>query len=242
MKKFAAFDIDGTFIRWQLFHAIVHHLGKSGFISAQRHNDIRAARMTWKNRGGEDAFASYEAILVDVYLESLKNIPPADYLAVVDAVFDEYKDQLFVYTRTLLKKLKSDGYVLFAISGSQDEIVQRLAYYHGFDAAVGATLEKRNGHFTGAIETPIHDKAAALAALVKAHGVSYDGSIAVGDSGGDIAMLSAVERPIAFNPEQKLFKHARQHGWHIAVERKNVIYELEPSAYGYDLKMSDELL
>ena len=241
MKKFAAFDIDGTLIRWQLFHAIVHHLGKSGFISAQRHNDIRAARMTWKNRGGEDAFASYEATLVDVYLESLKSIPPADYFAVVDAVFDEYKDQLFVYTRTLLHKLKNDGYTLFAISGSQDEIVQKLANYHGFDAAVGARLEIRDGLFTGKIETPIHDKAAVLDALIAEHGVNHSGSIAVGDSDSDIAMLSAVEYPIAFNPEKRLYNYAIQHKWGIAIERKNVVYELMPNGHGYNLNRNNEL-
>lgn len=241
MKKFAAFDIDGTLIRWQLFHAIVHELGKSGHISTKRHETIRQARMQWKNRGSNDAFARYEATLVDVYIASLKEINPTDYLTVVDNVFEEYKDQLFVYTRTLLHKLKNDGYTLFAISGSQDEIVQKLANYHGFDAAVGARLEIRDGRFTGKIETPIHDKAAVLDALIAEHGVNHSGSIAVGDSASDIAMLSAVEYPIAFNPEKRLYNYAMQHKWGIAIERKNVVYELMPNDHGYNLNRNDEL-
>ncbi len=241
MKKFAAFDIDGTLIRWQLFHAIVHQLGKTGHISAASHESVRQARMRWKTRGSNDAFARYESLLVDVYIQSLKEIPLAEYLLVVDSVFEEYKDQLFVYTRSLLQSLKKDGYILFAISGSQDEIVQKLARYHGFDAAVGATLEMQSGYFTGKITSPIEDKAAVLAALVKAHKVTYTGSVAVGDSASDIAMLSAVEHPIAFNPEQKLYTYARHHNWQIAVERKNVVYELTAGASGYQLKSPNEL-
>ena len=241
MKKIAAFDIDGTLIRWQLFHAIVHELGKSGHISSERHEIIRHARMQWKNRGSNDAFARYETTLVDVYIASLKEINPADYLTVVDNVFEKYKDQLFVYTRTLLGTLRNDGYLLFAISGSQDEIVQKLARYHGFDAAIGSKLEIQGGHFTGKITSPIEDKSAALATLVKAHSATYTDSVAVGDSASDIAMLSAVEHPIAFNPEQTLHAYALQHNWQIVVERKNVVYELTAGAPGYQLKSPHEL-
>jgi phosphoserine phosphatase len=39
-------------------------------------------------------------------------------------------------------------------------------------------------------------------------------------------MLEAVENPIAFNPNQTLYNHAKKRGWEIVVERKDVIYEL----------------
>ena len=35
MNKFAVFDIDGTLIRWQLYHAIADELAKSGHIDAE---------------------------------------------------------------------------------------------------------------------------------------------------------------------------------------------------------------
>jgi HAD superfamily hydrolase (TIGR01490 family) len=234
-KKFAAFDIDGTLIRWQLFHAIVHQLGKDGHIGAKQHDAIRDARMKWKNRGSPDSFANYEKILVETYMKSLQGIQPADYLIVVDEVFEEYKDQLFVFTRSLLQSLKHKGYILFAISGSQDEIVQKLAAYHGFDAAIGSKLVIHEGRYTGEIETPIVNKAAVLETLVKQHSADYADSIAVGDSKSDIAMLKAVQHPIAFNPEQTLFQYAKEQGWRIAVERKNVVYDLAPSDNGYNL-------
>lgn len=234
-QKFAVFDIDGTLIRWQMFHAIVHHLGKQGFIAKSTHDAIRSARMTWKNRDSGEAFGAYESLLVHAYIDSLKTINPKQYASIVDEVFEEYKDQLFVYTRDLQKQLKAAGYFLLAISGSQDEIIQKLAAYHGFDAAIGAKLIQKNGSFTGEIETPVHDKAAVLEQLVQQYKLTYSQSIGVGDSGGDIALLSKVERPIAFNPSIELYEAATKNGWDIVVERKNVIYELKRQGDGYYL-------
>ena len=42
---------------------------------------------------------------------------------------------------------------------------------------------------------------------------------------GDIAMLEMVSRPIAFNPNAGLYRHAKLRGWEVVVERKDVIYE-----------------
>ena len=231
--KFAVFDIDGTLIRWQLFHAIVHELGKQGYMDETSHQKIRNARMKWKNRGNPDSFKEYETVLLGEYMVALQTIPPEQYHRAVEKVFDIYKDQLFVYTRSLLQQLKKAGYLLFAISGSQDEIVQKLAAYHGFDAAVGAKLITIEGKYTGHVESPVHSKDTALRELVSTYGASFTGSIAVGDSVSDIAMLELVAQPIAFNPEAALYAHAKKHGWKIVVERKNVVYELDHTNKGY---------
>ena len=53
------------------------------------------------------------------------------------------------------------------------------------------------------------------------------GSVGVGDSEGDIEMLKVVKRPIAFNPDSKLYRVAKRNKWNIVVERKNVIHTLK---------------
>jgi HAD superfamily hydrolase (TIGR01490 family) len=225
-QRFAVFDIDGTFIRWQLFHAIVHDLGKNGYLPASSHEKIRAARFAWKNRLQPEGFADYEKVLVEAYLSALTHINPSDYRLIVDEVFEEYKDQTFTYTRDLARTLKNKGYLLFAVSGSQQEIVDRLVQYYGFDAGIGAVLEVQDGVFTGNVTTPVFDKRAALERLVDQFHADQKGSYAVGDSPSDISMLKMVENPIAFNPDQKLYNEAKKQGWKIVVERKNVVYEL----------------
>jgi phosphoserine phosphatase len=53
-----------------------------------------------------------------------------------------------------------------------------------------------------------------------------EGSVGVGDTEGDISLLEAVELPICFNPNMKLFERAKLKDWKVVIERKDVIYEL----------------
>lgn len=234
-RPFAVFDIDGTLIRWQLFHAIVHHLGQQGYILRHHHDAIRAARLRWKNRETAEGFRAYEKVLVEVYAEVLTHIHPDDHRRIVDEVVSEYKDQTYVYTRDLVRKLKAEGYLLFAVSGSHEDAVGRVAQHHGFDAWVGARFDERDKSFTGDYYSPIFDKKAALQKLVEEHGATFENSYAVGDSGSDVVMLEMVENPIAFNPDARLCEIAKRHNWPIVIERKNVSYRLEYTGKGYSL-------
>lgn len=235
-KKFAVFDIDGTVIRWQLFHAVVDELAKQGSIDAQSTKVIHDARMTWKKRAHSDSFKDYEHAVVDVYHAALKNIRMTDFDAAIAAIFETYRDQVYTYTRDLIKSLKAQNYTLIAISGSHQEIVEKMAEHYGFDYVIGSKYPTKDGAYTGEEITPvIVGKGKLLKELVAVHGLSWKDSIAVGDTGSDISMLKLVEQPIAFNPNQELFNEASTEGWKIVVERKNVIYELEKHGLSYVL-------
>jgi HAD superfamily hydrolase (TIGR01490 family) len=234
-RPFAVFDIDGTLVRWQLYHALVNSLIKNGFTDEALYPLIHESRMTWKNRKHSEAFKEYELELVKLYDNSLKHLKVADFDRVVNDVFEEYKDQVYVYTRELIKKLKNQGYLLFAISGSQTEVIEKIAKYYKFDDYVGRIEHRKEDRFTGTSSTPIFNKDAVLEKLVANHNVNFKGSLAVGDSMSDSKMLELVEQPIAFNPEKKLFDYARQKKWKIVVERKNMIYELESQDGKYEL-------
>jgi len=235
-SKFAVFDIDGTVIRWQLYHAIVGELAKQGHLQDHAYETIQQARLTWKQREQSDSYDAYEQVLVNTYLSALKNLKVTDYLAAVDKVFEEYKDQVYTYTRDLIRDLKADGYVLFAISGSQHEIIEKLAKYYGFDDYRGSLFEQENGHFTGEVHTPYGRKLELLQNMVEEHNLSFEGSIGIGDATTDIPLLEAVEKPVAFNPNQKLLEAATEHGWPIVLERKNVVYHLEAQDGTYRLR------
>jgi HAD superfamily hydrolase (TIGR01490 family) len=232
MQRFAVFDIDGTVIRWQLFHAIVGELVKRRQISPEAAVEIRDARMTWKRREGEDSFKDYEHTLLHAYLGALSGMSVVQYQAAVENVFEEYKDQTYTFTRDLIRDLKEKNYLLFAISGSQQEIVDKFSEYYGFDDAIGTRLEQLDGKFTGKSETPVEGKGVFLDKLLARHDISRDGSIAVGDSESDIPLLEAVERPIAFNPSAGLLEVAKEHSWDVVVERKNVVYHLTDTGAG----------
>lgn len=235
MKKLAVFDIDGTLIRWQLYHAIADNLVKLGFIAPVKFQAIKDARMVWKRRESSESFKVYEQELVKLYSNILSEITVEQFNKTAQAVFEEYKDQVYIYTRGLLRRLKKAGYLLFAISGSQKQIIEKMAAYYGFDDFVAREDEYKGSRFTGKSTTPIFNKDLVLQNLAEKHGVSFKKSIAVGDSATDIKMLQLVENPIAFNPERKLFDYARSYGWKVVVERKNMIYELEIQDGKYQL-------
>lgn len=228
-RPFAVFDIDGTLIRWQLYHAIGDALAKTRLIDPSIFDNVKTARMGWKRRSHETSFHEYELEVINAFDSAINNISIDDFMTAASRVFDEYKDQTYTYTRDLIRQLKADGYYLFAISASQIEIVEMLAKYYGFDDWSGSKYEKDGGKFTGKkyvlsrAEKPVQ-----LQQLAEKHHAAFSGSIGVGDSDGDISMLELVERPIAFNPNKLLFQHARERGWKIVIERKNMVYELEP--------------
>jgi len=235
-RAFAAFDIDGTIIRWQLYHAIADSLAKDGILDAEQYAKVRAARMGWKNRTHDTSFHDYENTLIHVIDDAITGISVADFTAACEKVIAEYRAQVYTYTRDLIRELKDQDYLLFAISASQAQIVSMIAAYYGFDDFGGSEYEVKDGYFTGKKDVLMSDeKPKFLQKLVKKHGATMKGSIAVGDSESDIPMLSLVEKPIAFNPTKKLFTHAQEHNWQIVVERKNMIYRMEPDNGTYTL-------
>jgi HAD superfamily hydrolase (TIGR01490 family) len=238
-KPFAVFDIDGTLIRWQLFHAVVDRLAKAGHVPADAYEKAHDARMLWKRRTNESSFREYEQKLVDAYVGSLSSLRVADFQKAADAVVAEHKDQVYTFTRDLIRELKAKGYLLFAISASQSEIVGMLTAYYGFDDYAASVYEQKDGYFTGNVDVIARKKPELLEKLIAKHGVTKQGSFGVGDTESDISMLEVVEHPIAFNPSKKLFQHAQSAGWNVVVERKNMIYKLEPHDGTYQLAETD---
>ncbi len=182
-KPYAVFDIDGTIIRWQLYHAVVDELARGGHIKPERFQLARNARMAWKKRADSAAYHDYEEQLVKIYDEAILSISYETFLEAVQAAYSEYGQQTYTYTRDLIASLKAKGYMLFAISGSQVEVVRLLAEHYGFDDYAGTSYEVKEGAFTGNKEVLWRArKPDELARLVAKHGATEQGSIAVGDS------------------------------------------------------------
>lgn len=234
-KPFAVFDIDGTLFRWQLFHELIFELVKLGALPLEIEHEIAQPLAKWQIRTHEDSFREYEKALITVFSRHLAGLSVEKFHTAIGRVMERSSDKVYRYTRGLLASLKKDGYMLFAVSGSFEEIVAPFSQKYGFDAWVGSRCEQKHGVFTGTSRWAYDKKGALLQQLVAEHGLDWEGSIGVGDTGGDIPMLQLVKQPIAFNPNQELFKHANDHGWRIVVERKNMIYQLEKQGNSYRL-------
>lgn len=228
-RKFAVFDIDGTLFRSGLYREVAYEMMKMGLLPNEVLEETTIKNREWRHRIHGNAFEEFDMLVVDRIHSNLPNIKIADYEKAAQVVIKKRAENIYVYTRNLLKELKEQGYFLIAISGSQTELVEPFAQKYGFDDWVGQRWERGEEYFTGNITRTHTDKDIILSGLIGHHNLTLKGSVAVGDSNGDTGMLKMVEHPIAFNPTHELYEHAVEHSWMIVIERKNMIYTLQKS-------------
>jgi len=227
MKKVAIFDIDGTIFRSSLLIEITEALIQEGVFSESVRNVYSKFHINWSDR--KDSYENYVNSVVAAFMTNIKGVRREDFEKAIKKVIVSQQDHVYRYTRELVKDLKKKKYYLLAISHSPKEIVEEFCKNLGFDKAYGRIYESdENGKFTGKTlyEDIISDKAKVLKRAVEKEGLTLKGSVGVGDSEGDIPVLKLVEKPICFNPNKKLYKHAKLVKWEIVVERKDVIYFL----------------
>src|SRR5690349_18117795 len=111
LRSFAAFDIDGTLLRWQLYHAVADELAKRGKLDEKAYDEVRQARMLWKKRPHQASYSQYEAKLVEFFDKAILNVKPSELESASIAVIDTYKDQVYSYTRDLISELKAKNYL-----------------------------------------------------------------------------------------------------------------------------------
>lgn len=225
-QKFAAFDIDGTLFRSGLYREVFYELYKMNVLPSNLGEETTLKHREWRHRVHGNAFEEFERIMVgglDSYLPQLRI---NDYDEAVKRVLDKKAENVYVYTRDLIKRLKADNYFVIAISGSQQELVEPFAQRYGFDAWIGQQWERGDEFFTGNVVKTHTGKDKIIQRLIEEHTLTLKGSYAVGDSNGDSGMLSIVDNPIAFNPTYELLEKALEQGWKVVVERKNTSYEI----------------
>lgn len=227
VKKVAIFDIDGTIFRSSLLIEVTEALIREGLFPEEVGDVYAASYENWLNR--KDSYDKYIKDVVIAFEANIKNIAVKDFERVVAQVIEFHQSRVYRYTRDLIKELKKKKYFLLAISHSPRELVFQFCKKWGFDKVYGRMYEVgSNGKFTGATlhKEEIDNKAAILRRFIEKEQLSLEGSYGVGDSESDIAFLTFVENPICFNPNSKLYLHAKKAGWEVVVERKDVVYEI----------------
>lgn len=225
--KFAAFDIDGTLFRSGLYREVVYELIRMKALPKRILMELSEQESAWQKRTHGNAFKEFEQAQADLLDAHLPKLKVKDFEAAAKSVIKNQKDNVYVYTRELSKKLKKDGYTLIAISGSQVELVEPFAKHYNFDIWVAQHHLRDGEYFTGESIKTHKGKDNIIRKLLPVHNLTLEGSIGIGDSRGDIGMLSLTHNSIAFNPDDHLFEAAQENNWKIVVERKNMIYELE---------------
>ena len=228
MKKVAIFDIDGTIFRSSLLIELVNVLIEQGNFDESARKEYEREHKHWLSRKGD--YESYIMAVVKSFMEHIKGVHYGDFDKAAETVIERYSEHTYRYTRDLIKELKKEGYYLLAISHSPKTVLDKFCEKLGFDKSYGMLYELGpNDCFTGKrMEEPaILNKANIVKRAVEKEGLTLKDSVGVGDTESDIPLLEMVEKPICFNPNMKLYKHARRNGWEVVVERKDVVYEIK---------------
>jgi len=224
-RKVAVFDIDGTIFRSSLLIEILDALIQEGIFPASVTQEYAKSYRNWLNRLG--SYEDYIKDVVDTFSRHIKGVRYSKYVEVAKRVSDFHKNRVYRYTRDLVKELREQGYFLLAISKSPKEVVHEFCHLMGFDKYYGLIYKANDrGFFTGEIDEIILDKTRLFKRAININNLTLKGSIGVGDTESDICILRLVDKPICFNPNQKLYQHAKRHHWTVVVERKDVIYHL----------------
>jgi HAD superfamily phosphoserine phosphatase-like hydrolase len=237
-KQFAVFDIDGTIARTSLLQQIVRVLVSRGKIDIGPAQQIETMLHDFRQRITDDDFGAYMKKAVDILFASMpRGITVEEYDEIIGVVVNTSLTHTYVYTRQLIQTLKHNNYFLISISGSEMRAVSAFSKALGFDAWVGQVQYKHDGKkLTGEVQTLGQPKDKILATIINKFSLETGGSMAVGDTSSDIPILSMVDNPICFNPNQALFKHAREKNWMVVLERKDMVYGLVQENGTYLLK------
>ena len=226
-KKVAMFDVDGTIFRSSLLIELVDGLIEEGVFPSKSIKMYSQEQQAWKDRKG--SYEDYILAVVQTFHKYIKGVDFKIFSHVCEKTVLANKDQVYRYTRDLVKELKNKGYFLLAISHSPKGMLDAFCEELGFDKVYGRFYELGpEDKFTGDV-VDLHliaNKANIVKRAVEKENLTLKNSVAVGDTESDIPMLELVEHPICFNPNNNLFRHAKRNGWRVVVERKDVIYNI----------------
>ena len=242
-KKIAAFfDIDGTLVRESIQIKHFKKLVKYGLIDKKLWMDnIKPKYEAFDKRVG--GFDDYIKEVSEIYRDRMQGINYCLVDTTAQQVIDEGAQMVYRYTRDRIKYHKKNGHLVFFISGSPNFLVGKLGEKYEIDGYQGTEyIFDEKGNFSGDI-IPMWDsksKLKKLNELVREYDLDPDQCFAYGDTNGDFSMLKFVGRPVAINPSKKLLKMLKDDEElsskvRVVVERKDVIYDLDPGVKTLDI-------
>lgn len=226
-QRVAVFDVDGTIFRSSLLIQLAEKLIEKGAFPKDAGRVYERAQRKWLDREGD--YDEYIQAVIAAFQKHLKGVHYSVLADAAEEVVELQWKHVYRYTRDLLKDLKARGYYLLSVSHSPKTILDKFCPRLGFNKSYGMVYEIGPQEcFTGKVVDAhlILNKANILKRAVLKENLTLSNSIGVGDTESDISFLEMVASPICFNPNAKLYRHAKRMKWNVVVERKDVVYKL----------------
>lgn len=159
------------------------------------------------------------------YGSAVSGVPHEEVVRASHRAWLRVRHRVLACAAPLVETLRAGGYTPLLLSGSPQEMVDRIGDELGVEHRTGLTSTVRHGVCTPHLRTvPAvpEVKAALLRAAVHRFGADPARALAIGNSASDRELLRGVGRPIAFEPDRALSCLAERHGWPVA-DRSTVV-------------------
>jgi HAD superfamily hydrolase (TIGR01490 family) len=213
----AFFDLDRTLISGSSAYTLALQARRAGMIPNLEFVRDAASAAAFKLFGADDD--TTDAVKARV-LKAVTGMRQSDLQALNVEILPRLLSRLRPEARRLLDRHRQAGRDTYIVSAAPQEIVEPLAHSLGMTSGIGTRSKVVDGFYTGELDGPFcygEGKVEAMIEIANWNGYQLDQCYAYSDSASDLPMLEAVGHPVAVNPDARLERHARRHGWPIVI-------------------------
>ncbi len=222
----AFFDLDRTLISGSSAFTLAIAGRSAGLIPTKELVRDALGAVLFKMRGASDGTTDE---VRDRVLGFVKGKRQDDLVKLNERVLPTLLGRIRPEARRLLDLHRDGGRATYIVSAAPHEIVEPLAFALGMTGGIGTRGQVVDGIYSGVLEGPFcygPGKVEAIRELARWEGFDLAQCYAYSDSSSDLPMLKAVGHPVVVNPDGRLERHARRHGWpivHFSQRTKQVI-------------------
>jgi HAD superfamily hydrolase (TIGR01490 family) len=213
----AFFDLDRTLISGSSVFTFAIAACRAGMLPARQLRRNAWVALRFKLAGADDDTSTS---VRERILGAVQGQQRDDLIALNEEIVPRLLAKVRPEAKRLLELHRHAHRATYIVSASPQELVEPLAKALGMTGGIGTVAAVDDGVYTGALAGPFcygPGKVDAIAELARWEGFDLAECYAYSDSASDLPMLRAVGHPVAVNPDARLERWARDHGWPIVV-------------------------
>lgn len=217
MRKIAFLDFDGTLSSGYISMAFLEHMHEKELYAEDKYNE--QMELLKQLKAGSLSYDEWCRQWGEVWAEGLKGVSWKESRKEAKTFFNGFKSNIYQSSYRLVKLLKESSYYTVCVSVGASEVIGLAARELGMGKCYSTILRKKKGLYTGEPCTNLHVPGGKVSRIEEIlHAEQFSKVIAIGDSVGDIGMLSLANIAVALNPSKELEAYARNRNWHVFTE------------------------
>jgi len=214
--KAAFYDVDGTLVSTNVVHTYAYYAGNQGSLRGILRRSL-STLLSLPVFGALDVLD--RKTFNEFFYRYYKGLSEDRLHVLAEDLFQDVLEKaIYPQAVDLVEEARRVGCRIVFITGALDFSVLPLVRYFGADDLIANKMQFVGGVATGKVIPPLVEganKADAIRDYCEKHHLALNQSHAYSDSASDYAMLAAVGRPTAVNPDLRLRALANAYNWPI---------------------------